>query len=248
MIEKQDLYYAARTLFERALAIDPNYADALAGDAMTYQVDYLYGWSLRRDRLGEGKRHRSGRPKPSRSHPTTLVRTIQRDTYTTHDGIARTNRFRSPTMTHWRPTQILPNSTAPEAKLKSRSAVLTKRYLTLSKPSDLARAIRKSARWYVIIGDAEVGLGRLDAAIEEYRKAIDTGYRNRVVNMAGVYALQGKMEEAKSVLAEALRANPKLSVKMLTERAAVPPALAEGLRKAGLGGTVSECNVLTATR
>ena len=52
--------------------------------------------------------------------------------------------------------------------------------------------------------------------------------------MAGVYALQGKMEEAKSVLAEALRANPKLSVKMLTERAAVPPALAEGLRKAGL--------------
>ena len=45
MTEKQALYYAARTLFEQALAIDPNYADALAGDAMTYQVDYLYGWS-----------------------------------------------------------------------------------------------------------------------------------------------------------------------------------------------------------
>jgi tetratricopeptide (TPR) repeat protein len=85
-----------------------------------------------------------------------------------------------------------------------------------------------------LYGDAEVGLGRLDAAIEEYHKAIDIGYRNRVVNMAGAYALQGKMEEAKSVLAEALRANPKLTVKMLTERFSVPPALAEGLRLAGL--------------
>jgi tetratricopeptide (TPR) repeat protein len=106
--------------------------------------------------------------------------------------------------------------------------------------SDAEQAIRLSPRdpqvglRHVIVGDAEVGLRRLDAAIEEYRKAIDVGYRNRVVNMAGAYALQGKMEEAKSVLAEALRANPKLTLKMLTDRSLVPPALAEGLRKAGL--------------
>jgi adenylate cyclase len=106
--------------------------------------------------------------------------------------------------------------------------------------SDAEQAIRLSPRdplvgaRQVAIGDAEIGLGRLDAAIEEYHKAIDVGYRNRVVNMAGAYALQGKMDEAKSVLAEALRANPKLTIKMLTERFVVPPALAEGLRKAGL--------------
>jgi tetratricopeptide (TPR) repeat protein len=87
---------------------------------------------------------------------------------------------------------------------------------------------------YITLGDAEVGLGHLGTAIEEYQKAVDVGYHNRVVNMAGVYALQGKMDEAKAVLAEALRANPKLTVKMVTERFAVPPALAEGLRKAGL--------------
>ena len=45
MKEKEAIYYAARPLFEQALAIDPNYADALAGDAMTYMVDYLYAWS-----------------------------------------------------------------------------------------------------------------------------------------------------------------------------------------------------------
>jgi adenylate cyclase len=45
MPEKQAIYYAARPLFEQALAIDPNYADALAGDAFVYMVDYLYSWS-----------------------------------------------------------------------------------------------------------------------------------------------------------------------------------------------------------
>ena len=35
---------AARALFERALAIDPNYAAALAGDAYTYLLDFVYGW------------------------------------------------------------------------------------------------------------------------------------------------------------------------------------------------------------
>ena len=42
--ERQGFYYAARALFERALAIDPNYADALAGDAYVYMVDYIYDW------------------------------------------------------------------------------------------------------------------------------------------------------------------------------------------------------------
>jgi tetratricopeptide (TPR) repeat protein len=99
------------------------------------------------------------------------------------------------------------------------------RQSTRQEPRDPQVGLRR-----VTAGDAEVGLVHLDAAIEEYHKAIDAGYRNRVVNMAGAYTLQGKMEEAKSVLAEALRANPKLTVKILTERGAVPPALADGLR------------------
>ena len=36
---------AARALFERALAIDPNYAATLAGDAYTYAVDFDLGWT-----------------------------------------------------------------------------------------------------------------------------------------------------------------------------------------------------------
>ena len=103
----------------------------------------------------------------------------------------------------------------------------------LSKRSGKARAIRKS-----VCGGPRWATPRSVSAIWtpplRNTRAIHVGYRNRVVNMAGAYALQGKMDEAKSVLAEALRANPKLTVKMLTERFAIPPALTDGLRKAGL--------------
>jgi adenylate cyclase len=230
MTEKQDLYYAARTLFERALAIDPNYADALAGDAMTYQVDYLYGWShagtdYEGKVIGQADRAIALAPDDARAYypKSTYLRMTHRaneSIQVADDGLA-TN----------------PNSSQLYSARSQAEAALGRFDQAIS---DAEQAIRLSPRdpqvglRYVIIGDAEVGLGRLDAAIEEYRKAIDTGYRNRVVNMAGAYALQGKMDEAKSVLAEALRANPKLTVKLLTERFAVPPALAEGLRKAGL--------------
>jgi adenylate cyclase len=36
---------AARALYEQALAIDPNDASALAGDATTYLVEKVFGWA-----------------------------------------------------------------------------------------------------------------------------------------------------------------------------------------------------------
>jgi adenylate cyclase len=43
--ERHDNNNAAQALFDRALAIDPNDADALAGSAYTYHLDFLFGWS-----------------------------------------------------------------------------------------------------------------------------------------------------------------------------------------------------------
>jgi adenylate cyclase len=230
MREKQALYFAARTLFEQALAVDANYADALAGSAQIYQVDYLYGWSpagtdYEGKIIGQADRAIALAPDDPRGYnpKSSYLRMTNRaneSIQVADDGLA-TN----------------PNSSQLYTA-RSQAEIALGRFDQAI--SDAEQAIRLSPRdpqvglRYVIIGDAEVGLGRLDAAMEEYRKAIDVGYRNRVVNMAGVYALQGKKGEAKSVLAEALRANPKLTVKVLTERFAIPPALAEGLRKAGL--------------
>jgi adenylate cyclase len=41
--EMRDSNHEARALYDRALQIDPNDADALAGSAQTYLVDYFFG-------------------------------------------------------------------------------------------------------------------------------------------------------------------------------------------------------------
>ena len=87
------------------------------------------------------------------------------------------------------------------------------------------------------LGDAELGVGHFDAAIDDYHKAIDLGFSSvwSYASLTAAYALSGRMDEAKSALAEAQRLEPKLTgVKWLTQFAPPIPNLFEGLRKAGL--------------
>jgi tetratricopeptide (TPR) repeat protein len=85
------------------------------------------------------------------------------------------------------------------------------------------------------LGLAEICRGRLDAAIEEFKRAIDAGYRPYIpyALLAGAEAAKGNDAEAKSALAEARRLNPQLTIKWFLETWPVPP-IVEGLRKAGL--------------
>ena len=108
--------------------------------------------------------------------------------------------------------------------------------------ADAERAMRLSPRdpyigiFHVIVGDAEISLGHVDAAIDEYRKAIDSGLQPFFVytNLAAAYAHAGKMDEAKAALAEARRLNPAITVKWMKEHTPNLPAVFDGLRKAGL--------------
>jgi tetratricopeptide (TPR) repeat protein len=86
------------------------------------------------------------------------------------------------------------------------------------------------------LGDIEIGAGRPEAAIVEYRKALDAGDRTywTYANLAASYALLGKMDEAKPFVAETLRVNPSVTIKWFRKH--VPydiPTRDEGLRKAG---------------
>ncbi len=107
--------------------------------------------------------------------------------------------------------------------------------------SDIERVFRLSPRdpsgalFRYFIGNSEIGLGHLDAAIAEFRKAIDLGQRGFFVytDLAAANALAGKMDEAQAALAEARRLNPAITVKWMKERT-VTPAIIDGLRKAGL--------------
>jgi adenylate cyclase len=105
--------------------------------------------------------------------------------------------------------------------------------------SDVEQAMRLSPRdpgmdaWHTDLGTAELGLDHFDAAIAEFQIGSDTGDLGSVVSLPAAYALAGKMDEAKSALAEARRRDPELTIKRLIEGQA-PDALVDGLRKAGL--------------
>jgi tetratricopeptide (TPR) repeat protein len=107
--------------------------------------------------------------------------------------------------------------------------------------SDVRQAIRLSPHdpwttWFDrTLGDVEFVSGHLEAAIVEYRKALDAGDHSWFVyeNLAASYALSGKMDEAKRFVAETLRVNPSFTTKWYREHTSVIPGREEGLRKAG---------------
>jgi tetratricopeptide (TPR) repeat protein len=107
--------------------------------------------------------------------------------------------------------------------------------------SDLQQAIRLSPHDPLMnvmtrqFGDIEIGSGRPEAAIVEYRKSLDAGDHSywNYANLAASYALLGKMDEAKPYVAETLRVNPSFTIKWYREHAEDIPKRTEGLRKAG---------------
>jgi adenylate cyclase len=90
--------------------------------------------------------------------------------------------------------------------------------------------------WHMILGLAEECLDRRDAAIVEFKRAIDAGYRPFIpyALLAGLEAAKGNDAEAKLALAEARRINPHLTIKWFLENPPAPSGVIEGLRKAGL--------------
>jgi len=84
------------------------------------------------------------------------------------------------------------------------------------------------------LGANEAHCGQLDAAIAEFKRAIDTGYRTwfTYAFLAGAEAAKGNEAEAKLALAEALRLNPLFTIKWF--RIPAPPIIIDGLRRAGL--------------
>jgi tetratricopeptide (TPR) repeat protein len=108
--------------------------------------------------------------------------------------------------------------------------------------SDLRQAMRLSPRdpvastWLFLLADAELEQGHYDASINEFHTALDVGFRTYYVygSLAAAYALEGKMDEAKSPLAEARSLNPNLTVKWFIAHSPNLPKTFEGIRKAGL--------------
>jgi adenylate cyclase len=227
--EKTD---TAHGLFERALKFDANSSEALAGDAYAYGIEYAFG-------------SRNSETDYDAKILSQADRSIALDTNNTQAYVAKGHYL----LTSSRPHDALraadaglavdPNS-APLHAWRSIAETYLGQFDKAK--SDVLQAMRLSPRdpsmsqWHNFLADAEIGLGNLNAAIEEANTAIDGGYRvfYAYLNLAAARALKGDVEEARAALAEARRINPKLSVKWLTERKPVLQPAFDVLRKSGL--------------
>ena len=228
----KDHLLTVRALFERALEIDPKNADALAGSAHTYMVEYAYGWT-----------------ESETDYDAKILG--QADMAI---GLARDNGWAYGVKsvylhTSRRPSDALRVANAGLAFNSNHAVLLAWRacaenYLGQFEQakSDVQQAMRLSPRdprisaWHNFMADAELGLGHLDAVIDESNRAIDAGYRvfYSYLNLAAAHALKGDSDQAKALLAEARRLNPKLSIKWLTGRKPVLQPAFDALCKAGL--------------
>ena len=230
--EQRGAFHEARDLFNRALQIDPDDSEALAGSAATYFLDYLYGWGdpgtdYDAKVLGQANRAINLAPNDPRAY-------FQKAFYLEVSG---------------RPSEAIGSADAGLAHYSNSPYLYSARAVAENSlgryeqaKADLERAMHISPRdpiiglWHENFGDAEINLGRFDAAISEYRKALDMGIQAYFVhtNLAAAYALDGKMDEAKAELAEARRLNPAITVEWMKEHSPNLPAVFDGLRKAGL--------------
>jgi tetratricopeptide (TPR) repeat protein len=227
----KDIINAGLALFEQALKIDTNDADALAGEATCYLEEYFYFANPETDYdakvIGQADRAIALAPDSmgayvAKSAYQSLSRRFDESLRTADAGLA-----------------INPNYAA---LYRARSTAKSSLGQFEQAKSDAQQAMRLSPRdpliglFHIQLGIAELGLGHFDAAIAEYHNAIDSGYRPFFAysNLAAAYALEGKTDEAKTALAEARRLNPKLTVKWAIAHMPNLPPVFEGLRKAGL--------------
>ncbi len=224
---------AARALFEQALAINPEDAGALAGDAMTYLVEKSNGWTstdVDYDAKVLGQADRSiaiapNDPSPYYAKSLYLSFVLHR----TEEGQRAADAGLA-----LNPGSAILYAASGIGKIQSGMFAEAK--------SDVLHAIQLSPRdprlglWFNVLASSDIGLGHFNDAINESNRAIDAGYRTFIVytNLATAYAMTNRIDEAKAAVVEALKLNPRLTIKSMSERYSKTPAVPEGLRKAGL--------------
>jgi adenylate cyclase len=231
-ISNKETVDAARTLYEQALAIDPNNAAALAGAAFSYSLEYLFGW-------GNSGTDYDDKILGPLNHAIAIAPNYDKPYWVKSDYLAFSHRFDEAIRVADAGLAVNPNN---PYLYGARATAETSLGRFDEAKSDLQQAIRLSPRDpnttvnHTQLGDVEIGAGRPETAIVEYRKSLDAGdhtYWN-YANLAAAYGLLGKIDEAKPFVAETLRLNPSFTIKWYREH--VPydlPTRDEGLRKAG---------------
>ena len=222
----------ARALFDRALQIDQNDADSLAGSAYTYLLDYLFGW-------GDAKTDYGAKALGQADRAIVLAPDSVRGYYIKAEYLSQSRHSREGLAAADAGLAINPNFV-----MLFAPRIIAELGLGRFEEAkvDAQRAMRLSPRdpligfFHQLTGEAELGLGHSDAAVDQLNQALDLGLRTYSVyaQLSAVYALAGKMDEAQTALAESRRLNPRLTLKWIVDHTSGIPAVLDGLRKAGL--------------
>jgi adenylate cyclase len=223
---------SARGLFEQALKLDPQNAEALAGIAYTDVRAYAFGWTA--DLADTAAEAMDLLAKATAINPNYAYTYWLKSTM-----LFLTKQMPEALQAAQTGLTINPNSAPAYFAMGQAEFPLG---LCQQAIAHIKEAFKLSPRdpsiglWHMNIGNAEFCLGHDDAAIEEENQAIAAGFRPWVPYtwLAAAYTRKGNEAEAKAALAEAKRVVPEISVKWVSARSPNVPAYFDALRKAGL--------------
>ncbi len=162
----KDKVNAMRALFERALAIDPTNVEAMNGVANTYGDEYLFGWG-----------------NPGTDYDAKILAPLDRAIALDPDLIGsyiNKSIYLNELRRHDEALRVADAGLAVNPNIPALYMARAMAELDMGRfdeaKTDLQQAIRLSPRdplmtvFNTLIGDAELGVGRLEAAVVEYRK------------------------------------------------------------------------------
>jgi TolB-like protein/tetratricopeptide (TPR) repeat protein len=223
---------SARDYFERAIKLDPQNAEALVGLAYARLRAPYYGWSTATE------------DKPAAQLELLMKATAINPGYAFAYYVKGTllwiaQEYAESLAAAETEVALDPNSAYGYTAIGRVEGLLGRCEQSIA---HIKQAFALSPRdpfggiWYMYLGLAEFCLGRLDAAIEQFKRAIVSGYPTYITYsmLAGADAAKGNDAEAKSALAEARRLFPQLTIRFLLAETPTPSIAIDGLRKAGL--------------
>jgi adenylate cyclase len=220
----------ARLMFEKAIEIEPKFADAYAGLGLTYYEQWARQWSQDPQSLERAFElaKRAIVLDDSRSAAYSLLSHVylwKKQPTQAIEAIKRT-------------IDLDPNDA-------DGYVDLAETLVWVGKPLEALDLVEKAMRlnphypagYLIILGFAYLNLERYEEAVAALKRALirspDHIYGHLL--LATIYSEVGREEEARPHVAEALRINPQLSIEDLRQRLpALPERGIDALRKAGL--------------